>query len=925
MPLNKPDRSPGIVPLIPLLALFLSGFTALCYEIAWIRQSVLVFGGTTLALGTVLAVFFGGLAIGNQVFGRMAGRVGNPVALFGRLEIGIGILAALSPWLFDLVLALLGMFGRAVGGHSPLSTGLSALFVSIVLLPPTLLMGGSLPLLAQHFVRKEGHIARPVGGLYGLNTLGALAGCLAAGFLLIPTIGMDRTIWLSALINVLAGALVLATASRREAGEREESARRFVAAGSERGRPRLGVGGGRGRLNLVYGLFFLSGFIALANEIYWTRYLALLIRNTVHTYTLTLAVVLGGIALGSLIASTCLDSYKRRSFLFGLIMITSGLLVIGVLFFLPRVWSGELHETSYAVRLALFSLVMLLPAALSGAAFPLAVRLSLDHPDLAGSRVGTMAAVNTVGGILGSMLVAFWLLPAFGLSFGIGLTSGLAILTGIIAWIALGESAERPRLAAWSVAAVIVAIVVPRVAGTRIPEDYLGRNGELVDFAEGYESNLAVVRTPAGLQLEINRLWQGSDRKTAQILAAHIPMLLHPEPKRVAGIGIGTGQTFSRFLYYDELERLYVVEIEGKLIDVLRKHYDSRWLDDPRTTILIEDGRRFVRGGEERWDILSLELGQTFRPGVSTFYTAEFYRDARELLEPDGLICQFLPIRLIGLDDFRSMIATFLEVFPASTLWYNRNEMILIGIRADRFEISGERLAERLRIPAVASDLHYSYWGGPGRSLHLPENMLGSFLMGPEGLSGVAAGAVVYRDDLPRLEYAASAWKGSDEQRIAELLARQVEPLSGILSDRPGHAPLEIAAHVQGLNLKNIAASILLDDSGRAVNRGHLVLARRFLEEARRLNRENRRVANNLGLVCAQLGDTEAAIRHLTDACQLDPGFMEARFNLGSALEGAGRKSEALLAFEKAIALRPEWPELRSRIERLRQELTDSP
>ena len=293
--------------LIALICFFLSGFAGLVYEVVWIRQASLLFGSTTFALSTVLAVFFLGLACGSYLFGRYGQRTGHPLLVFALVEIGLGLSALASPYAFDLADIFYGTVYRSLAGHAPLHFLTRIVLVGFVILPPTVLMGATLPLFCRQFVRSDAKIVRSVGLLYGINTLGAALGCVCAGFVLLPELGFLGTVRLGAVLNMLvglvAGALPIA---------RSGLARTRLLGTEERGH--WGV----------FALFFAVGFVALGSEVLWTRYLGLLIANTVYTYTLTLTVVLVGLVLGSVLASLFFDRTIHRARYFGGLQVLLG-------------------------------------------------------------------------------------------------------------------------------------------------------------------------------------------------------------------------------------------------------------------------------------------------------------------------------------------------------------------------------------------------------------------------------------------------------------------------------------------------------------------------------------------------------------------------------------------------------------------------
>jgi spermidine synthase len=286
-----------------------------------------------------------------------------------------------------------------------------------------------------------------------------------------------------------------------------------------------------------------------------------------------------------------------------------------------------------------------------------------------------------------------------------------------------------------------------------LPADFLAGNRPLLEFSEGLSSFIAVVKRDGIVTLEIDRLWQGQNPKGHQILAAHIPMLLHQEPKRVLIIGMGTGQTASRFLMYD-IERLDCVDIEKTLPGILQRHFAADWLSDPRTHVITDDGRAFTASTKATYDVVSIEVGQSFRPQVASFYTVDFYRDVKQRLAKNGLACQFVPVGFFTEAEFNSVVSSFLAVFPQSTLWFNKYaELILIGGTTHQPLLDAKRLDVLRNNRKIRSDLDYSFDGKPLLAMNQPEVFAANFLMGAATLSRVSGHAPLYRDDRPILEY----------------------------------------------------------------------------------------------------------------------------------------------------------------------------
>jgi spermidine synthase len=871
--------------LVAITALFLSGFAGLAYEVCWIRQASLVFGSSTFAMSTVLAAFFLGLAGGSYLFGRVAERSAHPLRLYALLEIGLGLLAIASPLAFDLADSLYGQVYRAFDERSILLFGSRLALVSLIVLPPTFLMGGTLPLFCRQYVRKASHVARPVGFLYGVNTLGAMVGCACTGLILLPEIGVQASVRLGALLSLIAGVSVWALS-------------RTVAEPAPAPAPRRQQPAPRAPF-VVALLFFLAGFVALGSQVLWTRYLALFVRNTVFAYTITLTVVLAGIVVGSWMAARIFDGRLPRALCFGALQVGSGLALIGLMMLSAR-FAGAFQDNPTVLLL-----LLLPPAVLSGASLPLAVRMVVEDASLAARGTGEMFAVNTLGGITGSLTLGFAGLPLAGLHASLLGISGLSLASGFAAWWWLDRFRPLRGRAIATAGALLAWIAIPFAAGVDLPATLLVDAGEeLVDYREGLTANVAVIRADRNLLLEIDRQWQGTDQQNQQRMAAHIPMHLHPSPRRVLVVGVGAGQTPGRFLFYD-VDHVDCVDIEPAIFDLVRDHYDASWMEDARVSLIQEDGRNFIAHADREYDLISLELGQTFRPGVASFYSSDFYHRVRHRLRPGGLASQFVPLQFLGVDEFRSVVRSFLDVFPQTLLWYNTTELLLIGVKADRWELARERFQQLRARDRIAEDLAYSYWGGPRYRLNRPLVFLGGFLMGPRGLAALAGGAKPYRDDHPKLEYAVARPTDDKENELANLalLRQHLEPVGPLLSFPLSQEEDESVREIRDRNLGDIRASALL----RAINERELPTGKgaEQLRVALEANPDRAETHWRLGNALLRMGRPVEAEKHFRAALEAKPDSSIAQLGLALALHRSGRVPASLPHYRAALEFRP--------------------
>ncbi len=806
MHLTSEDSSPPLKPVYGLV--FFSGFAGLIYEIAWIRRSALAFGSSSLALSTVLAVFFLGMGLGSLAFGRLGVRLRHPLLWCAGLEGLLALNGLVSGALFEGAESVFGIIYRTL---EPDSAGLSAwrgLLLTLLLLPPTLLMGGTLPLFCRETIRESGHITVRLGRLYGSNTLGAAFGCMTAGFWLLPTAGLDTSLRIAAIINAGVGLGFILLGAGREALP-EPARGDTIGVDSDRSVP----------VRWLTGLlFFTLGAVALANEVLWARFLTHFIRNSVYTYTLTLGIVLFGAALGSFLAAPGLDRMQKtrdRLMLFALLQAVTAILT-PVLTHWPAAFWRALPEDS----LWPFAILMLPQALLSGICFPLANRMVNQAAGRTARDVGLMTALNILGCVTGSWLTGFWLLPAWGLDASLYVVALPGLVMALVAWgYANGWRLPSDRSGRISGAGVVGMLLIWSVFRAFPPlhlPEHLAAPGEVwLDWVEGYNSNLAVVARNDVKTLLIDRLWQGVEQRNYQIMVAHVPMLHQPIARDILVIGLGAGTTASRFLQYD-IRRLDVIDIEPRLFAFSRKHFPAPWWDDVRVHALSGDGRNHVKHTDRHYDFISVEIGQLDRPGVGGFYTREFYREARARLNAAGMIAQFVPLRFLKAEDFASLLATFIDVFPKARLWYNTGELLLLGFRDELPRLTPEAFARVSERPGIATDLDFNYWGGPHYSLKHFSRFAAGFLAQGEELQALTriAPAEHYSDDRLQLSYRVSDYRPGQERATALVpaLKAHLSPLEQAIELQSlGSFAVKNAYKIRESNVGDIAASDILD------------------------------------------------------------------------------------------------------------------
>ena len=896
---------------------FLSGFLALALEICWIRKASLVFGSASFALSTVLAVFFGGLAVGSYLSGRWSQRLRRPLRMYAAVEIGVGALAILSPLTFTVGQLIYGQFYPLLMDHFFILSFVRLLLVTVTLLPPTILMGATLPLFCRQYVETENRIARRIGFLYGINTLGAAVGCATSGFLMIRYIGVDRSIYLCGIMNMLLGwvawRLPVQAVNPSTDNDRQDFTQSTAPA----------VDTSPGGVRAVPFLFFLAGFIALGNEVLWTRFLSLMMHNTVYTYTLTLTVILLGIVLGSMLTARWMDHLRRRALFFGALQAAIGITVMTVLMLPASWWEQWRDPKDLSSQLWVVLAILMVPAVLSGISFPLAVRMVVSDPRQASRVVGRMSALNTAGGIAGALSIGFVFLPLLGMQQTLWLTTGLSLLIGIVTWLYVERVTTFRIRSALAIASGVVWLGIPLSLGTRLPADFLTKEGTLIDFREGLSAQVAVIRKKEKLLLEIDRLWQGENQKTHQIMAAHVPMLLHEDPQSVLLVGIGAGQTASRFLMYPSLQTLDCVDIERELSPLIKQYFAGDWLDDSRVNVHVEDGRNYVTHTDTRYDVISVEVGQAFRPGVASFYTTDFYHLAKARLKPGGLISQFAPLSFYShqMDEFRTVVSSFIQVFPNSILWYNYNECLLIGSTEKQAKLSADRLALLAGNQQIHQDLAFSHWGGSAHWLNQPQNFLAGFLAGPRGLTKFAGNAPVYRDDRPYLEYTTNPHLSAAEMPVLKLIQSCIDPVDVVLSSPPGSSLTEATHSVRTLNLRDIEADFATRGVGRLIAQGDHKQAEAFVRKGLRLNPNRVSLYASLGVTLFYQQKIREAMDSFHHGLELDPDNFDCHMGLANAYMTRKNFQKASFHLQHIVNQNPDFAQSRFLLARAYQRL----
>jgi predicted membrane-bound spermidine synthase/Tfp pilus assembly protein PilF len=592
--------------LVGLFCFFFSGAAGLIYQVVWTRMLTQIFGNTTYAIATVLSAFMAGLAIGSYLFGRIADRGKNDFLLYGILEAGVGVYGFAVPWLFILAQKVYGpIFG--LNQSHPFLFNLVLFALSFVLLVlPTLLMGATLPVLSRFFVRSFAQFGRRVGDLYATNTLGAVIGCAAAGFFLIPTLGMRATVFLAAGVNIVIAALILIADRFRD---KEPQSLAVQAAAAEAAAPAPEASSSSLRWIILLS-FALSGFASLVYENAWTRALTLVIGSSIYSFTTMLVTFLIGLSLGGFIYARFLGEREARLSTFGLIELWVGLAALATIPLferLPLIFVRLLHgfgdtfSVFLYLQVFLSSLVMFVPTVLLGMTFPLVARLFTQSLYRVGSGVGISYSANTVGAVLGAFAGGFVLIPSIGVQNAIIFAVVMNLAIGC--WLVLSDPrlAALPRYALGAgvlVLAIAVPFRMPRwdrhilTSGVTIyndryeslPSDSLRieemKRDDVLFYKEGLTSTVSVHQIFGSeyMYFKSNGKIDGSyGDALSQLMTSYIPMLFHPKAEQALTIGLGSGMSAKALATFKSLKEIEVIEIEPAMIEA-SKFFDRAWV-----------------------------------------------------------------------------------------------------------------------------------------------------------------------------------------------------------------------------------------------------------------------------------------------------------------------------------------------------------
>ncbi len=753
---------PGVVACF-----FLSGFAALLYQTAWLRQFSLVFGTSELAVAAVLAAYMGGLAAGAAVAGRYIARVRRPILVYGVLEAGIALSALAVPLLLAGARALYTLaLGDQPGPPDAATIGQPVFYLVVaflVLALPTGFMGATLPLLTRHAITTDKQIGPRVALLYAVNTAGAVFGTIAAGFLLLPALGLAGTVWVGVAVNAAVFAIAALLAKRAPAivpaGDAVETStakpRGFFdsciapfLAGDRPFAERLDVVF-RMQPGWILPLVLVSGANAFLYEILWTRMLTHIMGGSIYAFATMLAAFLTGIALGGGLAGRFASDRQRAALMFAMAQIAIAVLSMGV-----YTWMGPLIPATKTTQvLAVYAVSVMLPATIFiGATFPLAVRILARDEREASAGTARVYTWNTVGAIVGAILAGFFLIPGLGfegaIRFAVSVNLALAIWT--IAFVAAPKRVYTSAAAAVFLLTLLIyhpARPQAVVASTGFVLSYNTEPEELF-YSVGRSSTVMLLGEGAYYYLRTNGLPEASIAvrgsppvQDPEKWLTALPVAARPDTESMLVIGFGGGVALEGVP--PSVQTIDAIELEPDVIEANRVLQGKRNRDplaDPRVNIVINDARNALRLTNKTYDVIVSQPSHPWTAGASHLFTREFVAAAKGHLNEGGVFVQWMNSEFVDEPLLRTLAATLLAEFPHVRLYHPASQVLMFLASEELLDV--ELQAARSGQPFTANIMHYSRMGMNG-----VEDLVAALTMDQEGIEAFAADAPISTDD----------------------------------------------------------------------------------------------------------------------------------------------------------------------------------
>lgn len=799
-----------------LFVSFFSGLSVLIYELVWSRYLTLIFGSSVFAVSTVLACFMVGLALGSWLIGKWVDTSKTGIQILIYLQIGIGLYGLFSPILFsitnDLNINLLRSMETTLATKQIIRLSLSFL----ILIFPTLLMGGTLPTIISIFNQHLNKLGKDAANVYAVNTLGGVFGAFLTGFFFIKLLGIKNTIYLAVLIDLLLAYIAFNLYKKiRKSNILLEERKKIKLFGNNQAYSKKLV-------SFVLFAFALSGFTSLSYEVYWTKILTLFFGDSVYDFAIVLSTFLFGIGIGSYIFGKVFNKIKNSVFSLAMIEILIGLFSILCLFLihqLPYIVNYlQSMSTMYSmygewywimatiIKFGYAFLVMLLPTILFGATFPLVSQICIKSLKTTGRGIGIVNGMNTLGATIGSLSSGFLFISLFGIQKSVILTAILNVGIGLLL-ISFVLNGKKIKIYSYVSTILIVAIMItslPSWDKLRMSTSFLEPDQEIENALsllyyneDAYGITSVVDFTPWNQKyLTTNRIYT---QNTSDLMGledhrrlGHIPLLLHKQPESALVIGLGAGITL-RGVSEHHLKTTDVVEISSgvKKAAAYFSEENDNVLENPDINFIIEDGRNYIATSNKKYDVIIGDILFPMSSGSSHMFSKEYFELSKERLKRGGIMAQWLPIHQLSLQEIQIISKTFKQAFSNTSIWYGMvgESVPVIGlIGADQeYSISLRSIIEKYNDPSLVKELEEI-------GLNSPYLLLSNYITHGNAIDQFAGDQPINQDDHPILEFMNPKLSSQYVQRGQKnlfILKELTEEISPFLSEI-GESPTKI-------------------------------------------------------------------------------------------------------------------------------------
>jgi len=937
------------------VSFFLSGLTSLLFEVIWSCQFVTVFGNSSYAISIVLCAYMTGIGLGGLLGGRLADRLTRRIFAFAVVQAVIALCALAIPPMLDWMRLLVPTIS-VLSPHSLLISTLARFSLSFaILVVPCFLMGTTLPLLVRAVTDSDKIIGSSLGLLYCVNTLGAALGCLAGGFWLIGTFGLQATNLFAVIINFVIAVAALAI-SRHKAPVPAAVPKHQTQRPQDYHEPRISS-------SLLLAIGFLNGLAALACEVFWIRYMSFMVNST-YVFPTILCIYLLGAGLGSLVYGLLAGRIRRPVQTLGIVELLMAIFVPVAFITSAFVFINGSPPTLDQKGIAMHAVFV--PTVLMGFAFPLLCTVYGRGLQTLGSRTGLLFAVNTIGTILGALLPMFLFIPFLGIQLSLLLVS---VLYGAMGLVLLVFTCVKNRLSMLTVtlpAAGVYAVAL-FLFFTVVPSDLCKQVFLATDFDLAKHTDILFYRegrtgTAVVTQDRINncRTVYINGVSEVPLLYPHLlcfkmigdlaPML-HPTPDDVLMICFGGGVAAGATSVLPDVKSLTIVDLEQSVVKAasLLSRENNNLLQNPKAHVVIDDGRNYIMTSQRKWPVIVSDSTHPKSGDSWVLYTQEFYRQVRDHLTDDGVFVEWVPIHNLSLDEFKIIARTFQSVFPHASLWVvhgfdeqaKLGSYVLFAATPQSLKIDVAKLQARLSAEPVRRDLE-------PYGLHTPAGFLDTFLCAEDSLRRWTGAGPVNTDDLPFTQYMTRYSRGpmfrnadllepmediwpflfntgseEDAKQLRDVLALRVNvnrlALTGHLDKAYSVLPDDIRyrqmkrLYEKGPQYINVLVD-LFSDNPKVL--GLLALLRisgpdgfqavaPIYQRILKLDPKNVNALNSLGAICINANLLPQAENYLLNAVRLSPDSVTARYNLGLALYRQGRMQEALSHIRFCLSKEP--------------------